>query len=171
MKATLQRAALALTAVLSMMAAPATAQTAFEFRGETTSAVVDLATKPACRGFMSPSADGTFCIAPVEVAGVSNVLVSTRYYEGRMNLLGGTFNPRGYVTILNAFSEKYGPPELTNPDWQSTLGATFPNTVATWIFSDGTLTLKLRGSRQTESQFIFEATVNQPPVAPPVVNF
>jgi len=171
MKTTMKRAALAATAALALLASPAMAQTAFEFRGETTSALVDIATKPACRGFMRTDATGTFCIAPVEVAGVSNVLVTTTYYENRMSNVFGTFSQRGYVTILNAFIAKYGTPEIAYPEWRSRLGATFPNQVATWRFSDGTLTLSLMGNKQNESEFLFLASVNQPPAPAPVVNF
>ncbi|MFZ4165288.1 hypothetical protein [Brevundimonas sp. NPDC058933] len=139
----------------------------FEFRGENTSTVVDTANNPNCM-----TDDGIVSCAQVaSVAGVEGVIYSSAYHEGRLNGLLGQFREEHFLTLLRAFTEKYGEPTMSKEEWRNRAGASFDNTVATWAFSDGTLTLKQIGSRMGNGSFRFTATVNNPPASAPKVDF
>lgn len=150
------------------IATPALAQSAFEFRGETTTTQVDMATKQGC----SPVGLGRMCSnGLMSMGGVDDVYLGTSYYQGRMYGVDGIFGTEGFPTLLRAFTEKYGEPKLSTATWQNRAGATFDNDIATWTFSDGTLTLKRLGGRISDGSFSFVAPQNRPPAEAPTVDF
>lgn len=155
----------ALSATLAMTGA-AQAQT-FEFRGETTSTPVDMTTKTGCN-----TVDGVaYCAQITELAGVSGVIYTASYYQGGLNGLLGQFDGDRYLTMLRSFTEKYGAPKMSETEWRNRAGAVLSNTVATWTFEDGTLTLSSIGHRVTDGAFEFITTANQPPSTPAKVDF
>lgn len=149
---------------------PAFAQNAaFEFRGETTEQVIDMSAK-RCG---SAAEDGSITCTDIsgQLAGVSGVSTAVSYYEGRMFMVIGIFDTGEYLTILRAFTQKYGAPTVSSEDWQNRAGATFSNDVATWRFSGGTLQLRRLGGRINQGSFEFIHAENSPPLAPPTVDF
>jgi hypothetical protein len=159
---------LMVAAVAALMTTPVMAQTAFEFRSDTTAAVVDIAARTGCER----ESDGKdYCSQTVNVGGVPGVFYTVIFYNGRMTGLGGMFAADSFMTLRRAFTEKYGSPAMSTEPWQNRAGASFTNTVATWVFSDGTLVLKSLGRSVTHGSFRFYSTVNQPPATAPTVNF
>lgn len=148
------------------VASPALAQT-FEFRGETTATVVDLTSKEGCERIEGVD----YCTAATELGGVNNVIYSASYFDGRLNGLLGQFDGDRFMTMLAAFRTKYGEPVMSEAEWRNRAGAVLPNTVATWTFEDGVLTLKQIGSRVTDGSFQFVTLRNQPPAPAPKVDF
>ncbi len=161
---------LGLTALGLGLSQPVLAQSAiFEFRGETTEQVIDMASK-RCG---SPVEDGSITCMDMsgQLAGVSGVSTAVGYYNGRLFSVIGIFEAGEYLTILRAFTQKYGAPVLSSEDWQNRAGAKFANDVATWRFRGGTLRLKRLGGRVTQGSFEFVHVENGPPASPPTVDF
>lgn len=139
----------------------------FEFRGETTATKVDMTTKMGC----STESGITYCGQTTDLAGVRNVIYTASYYGGGLNGLLGQFEGDYFPIMLRAFTQKYGEPVMSQTEWRNRMGTVLPNTVATWTFEDGVLTLSQIGSRATNGSFEFVTTRNQPPAAPPKVDF
>lgn len=149
---------------------PAFAQNAvFEFRGENTEQVIDLSAK-RCG---SVAEDGSITCSEIsgQLAGVTGVSTAVSYYEGRLFSVIGIFDTDEYLTILRAFTQKYGAPTMSSEDWQNRAGAKFSNDVATWRFRGGTLRLQRLGGRITDGSFEFIHEENSPPSTPPTVDF
>lgn len=142
----------------------------FEFRGERTDVTVDTSAK---RGCDKGDTDGKLaCYTTTAVAGVENMTIGQSYYRGKLYYVGGIFKEDNYLTVLQAFTAKYGAPNLATKKWQSKGGATFDNNVATWLFSmGGKLELESMGGKVGESGFSFLAQDNAPPSLAPKVDF
>lgn len=165
----MKKMAIATAAIAALMASPAAAQTAtFEFRGETTAAVADLAGR-SCDALEdgSVSCKNGF----LELGGVPRVFSVNYYYNDRLYAVVGNFHGSWFGTMLAAFTAKYGQPVTTVSDWQNQAGATFKNDVATWRFQDGTLILERMGDDRDYSSFEFTNPAGVPPAVPPTVNF
>lgn len=154
----------------ALVTGPVAAQTrpAFEFRGDTTANVrTDLATRRECEA----EENAVTCSQTVQLGDVRDAIVITSYHNDRMYSVVGAVRSESYVTLLRAFIAKYGEPTLTTEPWQNRAGATFQNDVATWRFSDGTLSFKRMGSSRDWSDFEFTDPSNMPPAPEPTVNF
>ena len=165
----MKKMAIATAAIAALMASPAAAQTAtFEFRGETTAAVADLASR-SCNEIR----DGSIICSNgyLEIGGVPRVFSTNYYYNDHLYSVSGILHGSWFSAMLAAFTAKYGRPAMTIADWQSEAGATFKNDVATWHFRDGTLTLERMGSERDYSSFEFTSPAGVPPAAAPTVNF
>ena len=106
-----------------------------------------------------------------EMAGIEGVSFSQMYYEGHLYGVVGIFNTDQYLTMLAAFTAKYGRPRMSTATWQNRAGASLQNDIATWTFAEGTLTLKRLGGRITNAEFQFDSPRYSPPAPAPKVNF
>ena len=98
--------------------------------------------------------------------------MSTGYNaENRLTTIAAIFDTSWYGTLLGSFTQKYGTPKLSKTPWQTRSGSIFENDVATWTFSDGTLTLERLGGDLDNGSFVFEAPANLPPADAPTVDF
>lgn len=153
-----------------LMTSPVAAQThpAFEFRGETTTATVNLGGQRGCR---TDRQQITRCeVGFTDLGGVS-VFLNNAYFGGHLFSVSGMTDGSHYQRLLQNLTLKYGPPVLTTPNWTSEAGQSFRNDVATWRFSDGTLTLSRMGPNRDGSQLLFDNPAGHPPAAVPEVNF
>ena len=94
------------------------------------------------------------------------------FNNGKLYSVIGSVKSFGYADLMAAFTAKYGPPAESRPEkWQSKAGAVFDNTVSTWHFKGGDLTVEAMGSSRDDTDFTFTHPANAPEQAPAPVNF
>lgn len=106
-----------------------------------------------------------------EIAGAKLEWLSLAYHQRLLYRVMASLDSRRFPTVLEAFTIKYGPPSTATKKWQSKGGSTFDNTVATWAFRDGVLTLESMGQSVGKSFFMFKSVKNAPPSAAPRIDF
>lgn len=160
---------LTLAACAVLMASPVEAQTVpFEFRGETTAATANLVGRRECR---TDRQQQTKCqVGFTDLGGVS-VYLYHAYFNGHLFSILGQTDGSNYTRLLQNLTLKYGRPVMTMPNWTSEAGLTLRNEVATWRFTDGTLTLERMGSNRDGSQLLFHNPAGAAPPPAPSVNF
>ena len=107
----------------------------------------------------------------VQLAGTELKWLSISYYKGKLyQVISSTWTNR-YSILLEAFTAKYGKPEIEIRKWQAKSGATFDNSVAIGRFKGGTLELKSLGVDLNSAGFTFVSSLNSPPREKPTIDF
>ena len=99
---------------------------------------------------MEPKAGEVICytsmvergIEAATFAGRRSVANSYTFRGGKLAIIQVSFKPADYETILEAFSAKFGPPEMSSESYQNGFGATWQGRVAKWTKNGSTLLLQ-----------------------------
>jgi len=162
-------------AAMALVASPAIAQEkpVFDFAGFDTETAVanpsfgrgcdvdrDEPGKTACSAWNMRLGDG------------SAKIVMVNLYEGKLSSALGILDRNQFLSVLSAFTAKYGSPDRTETRvWRNGAGASLDNEVFIWEFQGGELELESIGSRIRDSSFQFFHTTNRAPTEAPPVNF
>lgn len=99
--------------------------------------------------------------------------ITVYFYNKRLYNLDCDFSNTWYTSTSAAFEQKYGPATSVETRMaQNRFGATFSNTVHTWLFEGGgRLQLESIGDHIDSASFDFHSAANSPPTKKPEVNF
>lgn len=175
-------------AVFALINSPVNAQTApaarpqpratkaalpmFAFKQAVAGATMD----PNLVGNCSPSSDGVAgsveCSGSDDVVAGISLLVAPTYYFFENRLTSMLFlydnNSTNFLTLLEAFTTKYGVPCKTATEkWQSRGGITLDNSTATWCFKTGTLRLEQIGPQRDYGLVAYTDTHKAPTKSAP----
>lgn len=104
-------------------------------------------------------------------AGVVSILTEFIFNAGYLSAMISEFPSDKYLTVVEAFQAKYGPPcRQTTETWQSAISS-LPNAVTVWCFDTGELTLKQFGHELGLTQVIYLDSVHPLPADKPKVDF
>jgi hypothetical protein len=150
----------------------------FQFKGVTAGESFDPSAMGSCE---PPDKDGEVSCRPRDqsVAGIKQTptddddplsppSVSMWFYNNKLTYVSIVFGGGHFSTIETAFTQQYGKPcSIAHPKWHDVGGGTLDNTVLTWCFSSGKLTLSARGDDlDDQGDAIYQDEVNGPKSAP-----
>lgn len=148
----------------------------FDFKGMTAGEPVSESIFTSCSG----DEDGTrsCSFADKQIAGISPIYPDygsfsrATLYNGKLTGIEFIAEGEGFGKVLEALVARYGPPCKTEtPKWQSKAGATFDNSVLTWCFRTGQLTLSQMDFKRDYMGLRYSDTQNRPPAQKPKIDF
>lgn len=144
-------------------AASSASRPVFEFKGLKAGEVIDPTPVADCSP-PQPTGEMKCDLKDSTIAGIRGLTSPTIYlYKGRLTSMVHLFNAEQFLTMLDAFTTKYGQPCSTaHPKWQNKMGATFDNTVVTWCFRTGKLEMSAMSIDRTYGDFSYTDVYKAP---------
>jgi hypothetical protein len=118
-----------------------------------------------CASYQGPGTAGP------KIGGIELLTLRMTFSAQKLFLVEGRANRTQFASLLEAFTLKYGRPQMAVRKWQNQAGASFDNTVASWTFKGGKLELTSIGAYISQSQFTFVSQANSPTRNPPKIDF
>lgn len=151
--------------------APAPALPVFSFLGDDTETPTSRTTLNAATCTAKGDEKGCDDFSNPKIAGTELKWLSMSFHKGLLYRVMGASWTNRYDILLDAFTAKYGQPQIEVKKWQAKSGATFDNSVATWKFKGGELELDSLGPDLNTLSFVFVSVPNSPPRDAPKVDF